>query len=297
MYFAIYVIVSILINAFGVLFNVLNLWFFITSCRKGVSNHLIITLGLLDTVLCIIYLCSESPSLRHYDRNVILCKVLHNFCLTVLTQVTMSMAGTLMITSGLTCALLNMLRSLCILFPFYKFRKRIIYALLPTGAAVFGIGGYFCICEKQMIYTSTLLGFFIVMAVISVAVGTPAMHILNKASFGTTEPDGAVSPIQRNVLNQRKAANTIFILTALFFVTNCVGFSSYFMTYWSCRKNSVAKEADYYFMIAKTMFSINSCCNPLLLIARKKEAHEFLKKKIKALGQLGIKVFLGWGDP
>ena len=69
------------------------------------------------------------------------------------------------------------------------------------------------------------------------------------------------------------------------------------MTFWSCKKNSVDKEADYYFEIAKTMFSINSCYNPLVLIARKKEAHEFLKKKIKALGQLGIKVFLGWGDP
>ena len=292
--FAIYVILiaNIVINAFGVLFNVLNLWFFITSCRKGVSNHLIIILGLLDTVLCIIYLCSDSPKLINPQKHAeALCKILHHVCLTVFTQVTISISGALMITSGLTCALLNMLRSLCILFPFYKFRKRIIYALLPTGAAVFGIGGYFCICEKQVIYTSTLLGFFIVIAVISVAVGTPAMYILNNASFGNTEPDGSISPIQRNVLNQRRAANTIFILTALFFVTNCVGFLSYFMTYCNCKEDSVIKVADYYFMIAKTMFCINSCCNPFILIVRKKEAHEFLMKKIRVLRT--IKVFPG----
>ena len=289
--FAIYVIVCVLIDAFGVLFNVLNLWFFITSCRKGVSNHLIIILGLLDTVLCITYLCSDSPKLNDYEFAVPLCKILYYVCPTVFYRVTVSIKSTLFILSGLTCALLNLLRSLCILFPFYKFRKRIIYTPLPTGAAVFLIGGYFWICEKQVIYTSTLLGFFIVMAVISITVGTSAMYKLNKASFGTTEPDGSMSPIQRNVLNQRRAANTIFILTALFLVTNCVGFSSYFMTFWSCKKNSVDKEADYYFEIAKTMFSINSCCNPLVLIARKKEAHEFLEKKIKALP--GIKAFLG----
>ena len=285
----IYGILLIIADVFGILLNLSSLWYFITSCKKGLYNHLIILLGAMDTIMCLFYI-----SLASYHSKEITCEHLNNVIedacsksyktfLSVLPNLT------LVYTVVVTCVI-SVIRSISIIFPFFQIRKRFVYGFLLIFSMSYVALKFFTACNRLVETVSVGIVIHGLAILIASVTGFPSFYILIKRSqhnIGNTE---GTNEAQENITirNHRRASFTIFILTAVCIAANIIGFPLHLVAYITCSHegNSSDPRVNYYSKVTTAAFLLNSICNPIVLIARKKEIRDFLMSKVRKVMSL-----------
>ena len=125
---------AIILSVVGVICNILSLLFFISSCNKGLCNHLIIALGVFDTTVCFLY-ATENFVSRNFVTEFS-CKAyvgIYDELSALILYQTMSVC---VMMAGFVTGALSIIRSLSVLCLFYMIRKRMVYMTLAVLALV-----------------------------------------------------------------------------------------------------------------------------------------------------------------
>ena len=277
-------------DVFGILFNLSCLWYFIKSCNKGLYNHLIILLGLLDTIICSGHICLVVS----YHSEELTCErftsINEDACSKPLKRLLLILPNSLYAFSGAITGVLSVIRSLSIIFPFYMIRKIGVSSFLFIFSTFFTLFSFFELCDS-LTYVRTISINFVLIVVVVALTGFPSIFILIKKSRQNIGSTGGRNKTQGNITirNHRRASFTIFILTAVFIITNGIGIPLSVIPYITCSNERNSDIwVNYYSKISNALFLMNSICNPLVLIVRKIEIRAFLMAKVRKVMSLLI---------
>ena len=283
----IYCILRIIAGVFGILFNLSCLWYFITSCNKGLCNHLIILLGVLSTIIC----SGNIGLVVSYHSEDLTCERFTNInegaCRKPLKKLLLILPNSLYAFTGVITGVLSVIRSISIIFPFYMIKKTAVYAFILMFSTTYVMFFFFTACKK-MIYLGT--GIYVLIVFVVALTGFPSIYILIKKSHQKIGTIGGRNEAQENITvrNHRRASFTIFILTVVCIITNGIAFPAQVLAHATCsnEQNSSDSRVNYYSKISTASFLINCICNPAVLIARKREIRLFLIAKVRKVMSL-----------
>ena len=284
----IYGILLTIADVFGILFNLSSLWYFITSCNKGLYNHLIILLGVMDTIICLKYI-----SLTSYYSKEFTCEYLNNIaavaCSRPYKKLLLVLPNSAHFFTVVITGVMSVIRSISIIFPFSQIRKKGVYAFLLIFPASYVAFKFFTTCNGRVgtIYlTAAIHGLMVLTASVT---GFPSIYILIKKSHHNIGTAGGRNEVQENIAirNHRRASFTIFILTVLCITTNVIGFPLHLLAYITC-SHEPNSGVNYYFKLSTVSLMFNAISNPIVLIARKREIRIYWMTKARKVMSLLI---------
>ena len=279
-------------DVFGILSNLSCLWYFIKSCNKGLYNHLIILLGLLDTIICSGHIGLVVP----YHSEELTCEsftsINEDACSKPLKRLLLILPNSLYAFSGAIMGVLSVIRCLSIIFPFYMIRKIGVCSFLFIFSTFITLFSLFKSCDTDSLtYVGTISINFVLIVVVVALSGFPSIFILIKKSRQNIGSTGGGTKRRENIAirNHRRASFTIFILTAVFIITNGIGIPLSVIPYITCSNERNSDIwVNYYSKISGALLLMNSICNPLVLIVRKIEIRVFLMAKVRKVMSLLI---------
>ena len=274
----IFSIVETCITTISAMLNGLSLVYFIQYERKGISNQLLILLITLDFLFNLTYSVYHYFffAFRFYSPAISLGYfVVYNF---------------FMITTAITTTVLSVIRTVCIVYPFYHARASAIWVtifVLFTSVLALLIKSI-DIIFTGITYLVVCMTIFTTLVLLNALSGILSLRTLKKVDvLGTREG------LDSSIKSRDHASVTILLLVLVFCVTTTIGFigqTAFYLWIYGTRGPKGTTETDTVALWILSFFCVaNSVFNPCVYMIRKAELRKYFATKWKRLWGVIVK--------